>query len=63
MRLDKRTFVSLVEEAMQGVPTSLAQHLDGVVIEVEPVPDRSECRDRRSIQSDSARHSHSCEAG
>ena len=49
MRLDKRTFLSLVEEAMQGVPTLLAQHLDGVVIEVEPVPDRREYRDRRSV--------------
>lgn len=48
MRLDKRTFISLVEEAMQGVPTSLAQHLDGVVIEVEPAPDRRTCRDTRT---------------
>ncbi len=48
MRLSKRTFISLVEEAMQDAPTSLAQHLDGVVIEVEPVPDRRTCRDTRT---------------
>ncbi len=48
MRLGKRTFISLVEEAMQGVPTSLAQHLDGVVIEVEPAPDRRTCRDTQT---------------
>lgn len=47
MRLDRRTFINLVEEALQDVPTSLARHLHCLVIDVEPFPDRRTCREVR----------------
>ena len=47
MKVDKKTFFDLVEEATEDVPTHLAQHLNGLVIDVEPVPDRRTCRDAR----------------
>lgn len=47
IKLDKTTFISLVEEALQDIPASFAQYLDGVAIEVELVPDRRTYRDIR----------------
>lgn len=48
MRLGETAFVSLVAEALQDVPASFARYLDGVLIEVEPEPDRRTCRDTRT---------------
>ena len=48
MRLGETAFISLVAEALQDVPASFARYLDGVLIEVEPEPDRRTCRDTRT---------------
>ena len=45
MRHSRNAFVKLVEAALRDIPAPFVQYLDGVVIEVQPSPDRRACRD------------------
>lgn len=45
MRLSKRKFVDLVEEALSDIPAQLVQYLRGVTVDVESRPDPRTCRD------------------
>ncbi len=45
MRLSKRKFVDLVEEALSDIPAQLVQCLRDVTVDVESTPDARTCRD------------------
>ncbi|MCK4659219.1 MAG: hypothetical protein KAV82_06815 [Phycisphaerae bacterium] len=47
MRHSRNTFFELVEAVLRDIPAPFVQYLDGVMIEVEPLPDRRACRDGR----------------
>ena len=45
MRLSKRKFIDLVEEALSDIPAQLVQYLRDVTVDVESAPDPRTCRD------------------
>ncbi len=45
MRLSKRKFIDLVEEALSDIPAQLVQYLRDVTVDVESMPDPRTCRD------------------
>jgi predicted Zn-dependent protease with MMP-like domain len=45
MRLSKRKFVDLVEEALSDISAQFVQYLRDVPVDVEPVPNPHTCRD------------------
>jgi len=45
MRLSKRKFIELVEEALRDIPAHLLHYLSNVTVDVESVPDPRTCRD------------------
>ncbi len=45
MRLSKRKFIDLVEEALSDIPAQLVQYLRDVTVDMESAPDPRTCRD------------------
>lgn len=45
MKLSLDQFQTLVTEALNEIPSSFEPHLAGIVIDIEPMPDRATCRD------------------
>ncbi len=45
MRLSKRKFIALVEEALSDIPVHLVQYLRDVTVDVESSPHPRSCRD------------------
>ncbi|MHC4066004.1 MAG: metallopeptidase family protein, partial [Planctomycetota bacterium] len=40
MKLSRQQFRQLVAEALEGVPESFQPYLEGLAVDVEPMPDR-----------------------
>ncbi len=45
MRLSEEQFAALVEKALSDLPDRFRELLQGVVVDVEPMPDRRTCRE------------------
>ena len=44
MRLTNHAFQLLVEQALEGLPEQFARYLDGLAVDVEPMPDQATLR-------------------
>ncbi len=45
MKLTTDEFVNLVEEAIESLPESLRPYMEDVIVDVEPMPSREDCRE------------------
>jgi predicted Zn-dependent protease with MMP-like domain len=45
MRVSESEFAALVEEALRDIPEPFAGHLEGVAVDVEPLPDAQVCEE------------------